>query len=138
MKSATFFLFLAVLAHASVQGQALTVVVKGIKNDKGNVAAALYRSPDEFMKKTWQSRSADSSSGELKFIFETVPAGNYAISVMHDENKNGKVDTNMMGIPKEGFGFSNDAMGAFGPPEFDKAKFVIPDTQQVIITLKYY
>ncbi len=58
---------------------------------------------------------------------------------MHDANGNGKLDSNMMGIPKEGFGFSNDATGSFGPPGFDEAKFNLTGKDQVVvITLKYY
>jgi uncharacterized protein (DUF2141 family) len=128
--------FIPEAVHA--QNQSLTIVIKNVKNGAGNVAAALYHSEDEFMKKTWQSRSAPSQPGEMHFVFENVPAGDYAVSVMHDANKNGEVDKNFMGIPKEGFGFSNDALGKFGPPAFKDAKFVIPDKNELVITLKYY
>jgi uncharacterized protein (DUF2141 family) len=57
---------------------------------------------------------------------------------MHDVNKNGELDKNALGIPKEGFGFSNDAAGTFGPPGFDKAKFILPRAGELVITLKYY
>ena len=58
-----------------------------------------------------------------RVTFEGVPFGTYALKVFHDENDNGKLDTNFVGMPKEAFGFSNDAMGRFGPPDFDAASF---------------
>ena len=55
--------------------------------------------------------------------FPGLNTGTYAISVFHDENSNGKLDTNFMGIPREGVGASNNAKGHFGPPKFDAAAF---------------
>ncbi|SRR6266850_3291518 len=140
MKSFVMLCFLSFFLPAKTTGQnqTLTVVIRNIKNGKGTVAAAIYRSGEEFMKKTLQSISAPSRKGEVQLVFENIPAGEYAISVMHDSNKNGVLDTNSMGIPKEGFGFSNDAMATFGPPGFDKAKFNVPGEKDLIITLKYY
>ena len=56
-------------------------------------------------------------------VFENIPHGDYALKVFHDENENQKLDTNFIGMPKEKFGFSNDAMGRFGPPSFEQARF---------------
>jgi uncharacterized protein (DUF2141 family) len=140
MKSFVILCFLSGLLPARTQGQNqnVMVVIKNIRNDKGTVAAALYQSHEEFLKKTWQSRSAASRKGEVQLVFENIPPGEYAISVMHDVNNNGELDKNAMGIPKEGFGFSNDAAGTFGPPGFDKAKFILPREGELVITLKYY
>ena len=55
--------------------------------------------------------------------FEDIPPGTYALAVIHDENSNGKLDTNWLGIPTEGYGFSNDARGLLGPPTFLAASF---------------
>jgi len=55
--------------------------------------------------------------------FEDVPPGTYALAVIHDENMNGKLETNWLGIPKEGYGFSNDAKGILGAPSFAAASF---------------
>src|SRR5260221_12670911 len=141
MKSFFFILsFLSAFLPATIQGQNLTlsVVSRNIRNDKGTIAAALYQAEEEVMKNSWQSRSVPSRKGEVELVFENIPAGDYAVSVMHDANKNGVLDTNSIGVPKEGFGFSNDAAGTFGPPGFEKAKFTIPEEKGLIITLKYY
>jgi len=57
--------------------------------------------------------------------FRDVAPGTYAIKAFHDVDANGKLDTNFMGIPKEPYGFSNDAMGTFGPPTFQQASFAV-------------
>jgi uncharacterized protein (DUF2141 family) len=57
--------------------------------------------------------------------FDPIPAGTYAVACFHDENKNGKCDTGLFGIPTEGTVVSNHAKGFMGPPSFDKAKFYL-------------
>ena len=58
---------------------------------------------------------------------ETIPfrMGMYGIAVFHDENKNGKMDKNFLGIPQEAYGFSNNMRVTFGPPKWEKSKFVV-------------
>lgn len=69
--------------------------------------------------------------------FPRTAAGTYAIKVFHDVNGNGTIDTNWMGIPNEPYGFSNDAMGTFGPPGFNAASFVVgPKVTTVRIRMK--
>ena len=89
------------------------------------------------VKTRWQSKGSKAKVGEVELVFEKVPPGTYAISVFHDANENGKLDSNFAGIPKEGFGFSNNAMGMFGPPSFGEAKFAFEGEKKIEITLKY-
>jgi uncharacterized protein (DUF2141 family) len=141
MKSISLSIFACVLLLHSIDGhsQKLTVVIKNIRDDKGNIGAALYNSDETFMKTVWQGRHTKARIGEVQLVFEKVPAGTYAISVLHDANENNKMDSNMVGMPQEGFGFSNDAKGMFGPPSFEKAKFLCNGKDQTIsITLKYF
>jgi uncharacterized protein (DUF2141 family) len=65
-------------------------------------------------------------------VFEGVPYGEYAVKVFHDENGNEKLDTNFVGMPKEKFGFSNDARGRFGPPSYEQARFRFETTEATI------
>jgi uncharacterized protein (DUF2141 family) len=69
------------------------------------------------------TRRMNANKGDLKIVIQDLPAGNYAIASYHDENGNGKLDTNALGMPEEGYGFSNDARGTFGPPKFSEAVF---------------
>lgn len=62
-------------------------------------------------------------ASQARCDFEDIPPGTYALAVIHDENMNGVLDTNALGIPREGYGFSNDARAWFGPPSFADASF---------------
>jgi uncharacterized protein (DUF2141 family) len=64
--------------------------------------------------------------------FTDIAAGDYAVSVFHDENSNGKLDRNFIGMPKEGVGASNDAKGHFGPPKFNDAQFTYSGGQKTL------
>lgn len=113
------------------------VVIKNIKGTTGNLRVALFNSEEQFLKTVYKGEIVKISGETMTVIFKDVPAGTYGASAVHDENANGKMDTGMMGVPKEGFGFSNDAMGMFGPPKFKEASFTLPATRSVSVTLKY-
>src|SRR5450755_1266464 len=86
----------------------------------------------------WRTRSPRSPMGHAVCEFPRLNAGAYAISVFHDENSNGRLDTNLMGIPREGVGASNNAKGHFGPPKFDAAAFRFSGSRlEVKITVNY-
>ena len=70
-------------------------------------------------------KEVKATAGVVTVQFPNTPAGTYAVKVFHDEDDNGTLDTNWMGIPKEPYGFSNDAMGTFGPPSFQQASFKV-------------
>jgi uncharacterized protein (DUF2141 family) len=103
------------------------VEIDGLRNDKGKVVCSLYSSADGFPKEADKAKSHVSASiTDKRAVCEFMgiaPNATYAISVFHDENSNGKLDTNFMGIPREGVGASNGAKGHFGPPKFDAAAF---------------
>lgn len=95
---------------------------------------ALYDKAEGWMKAPLRGgKSAVTADGTTVLRFENLPDGDYAISVLHDANGNGKMDFNVMGIPQEAFGFSNKAAGTFGPPKFEAARFTVKgDTVHVI------
>ena len=102
------------------------VTTIGLRNNDGQVFCALYASAEGFPKDSQKAIRRDSSSISEKKAsceFSGVQPGTYAVSVFHDENSNGKLDTNFLGIPREGVGASNDARGHMGPPKFDGAQF---------------
>ncbi|MEQ9102102.1 MAG: DUF2141 domain-containing protein [Imperialibacter sp.] len=100
----------------------LTVEIKGIKNVKGDIRVALYDLKENFLTDRLYKGKVEKVSGESTRVqFTNLPFGSYAISVFHDENENGKLDTGLFGIPKEPYGFGNDSMGVFGPPDFEEA-----------------
>jgi uncharacterized protein (DUF2141 family) len=86
----------------------------------------IYSSPKGFPKDSsaaLQRRWCPVANSASTCAFDPIPAGVYAIACFHDENKNGKLDTGLFGIPTEGTVASNHAKGFMGPPSFDKAKF---------------
>lgn len=73
------------------------------------------------------------SSASVALTTSALPDGHYAVRVMHDANGNGELDSNLVGIPTEAWGFSNDASGSFGPPSWQDARFALgADTVQDI------
>ena len=118
--------------------QSMEVVIKNVDASDGNIAAALFSNEVDFLKTRFAAKKVKANKGEVHLVFENIPIGKYALSVYHDANVNGVLDKNMIGIPKEGFGFSNDAMGTFGPPDFKEASFDWKGGQAISLTLRYY
>ena len=108
----------------------LEVKVEGIGVQEGELRLALYDSEE-----AWQGKaspragqvSKPDGTPTLVFTFDDLPPGRYAVRVMHDENGNGKLDSNMLGIPKEGYGASNNPR-VMRAPHFDEAAFDIGDS----------
>ena len=108
----------------------IAVSMVGFRNQKGFMRISLFGSKRGYPgdhRRAVRTGSGSIRDGTATFSFTGVPHGTYAIAVLHDENGNGKMDTNAIGIPKEGGGASNDAKARFGPPRFDEAKFVLRD-----------
>lgn len=123
---------------AWAQTTSLEVKVTNIKSQKGFIRVGLFTNEKDFLKNAAMGKVVKPEGGEITVVFENLMPGDYALSVVHDENENGELDTNALGIPKEGFAFGNNEMGAFGPPSFEKAKMKI-ETKDVtcLIKLKY-
>ena len=137
MKALLLFCAALVTGNVAAQNNTITVVVKNVKDAHGNIAVALFNNEKDFMKNRLEGKITEARTGEVQVVFENVPPGAYAISVLHDENLNNEMDSNLIGMPKEGFGFSNDATGMFGPPSFEKAKFNCLMSTAITVTLKY-
>lgn len=109
-------------ASAATDTTSLEVVVHNVQADRGNVIVSLCGEA-AFLKKCEQQAVIPATKGKVVLKFDSVPTGRYAISAYHDENGNQKLDRNAFGIPIEGYGFSRDARGNFGPPKFEDAAF---------------
>jgi len=114
-----------VYARPSAQNL-IHVEVSGFHSDKGQVMCALYSSAEAFPRKPERAvarTKSDISGHQAVCEFSGIAPGTYAVSVFHDENSNGELDRNFIGMPREGVGASNNAKGHMGPPRFDAAKF---------------
>jgi uncharacterized protein (DUF2141 family) len=113
-------------APASAADNVIHVEIRGLRNGKGQMLCALFASADAFPKKAEKAvarLTAKIAERQAVCDFTGVAPGTYAVSVVHDENSNGKLDTNFIGMPREGVGASNDAKGHMGPPKFGAASF---------------
>jgi len=103
----------------------LTLNITGFENNAGTVKIALSHSKEDYTKKgkAYRAVSAAIQNKIAQWKFKELPFGNYAIKIFHDENDNGELDTNFLGIPSENYGFSNNATGSFGPANWEDALF---------------
>lgn len=117
-----------VLGGVAPAGQDVSIVVDGLRNDRGLVRACLTTNAALFpnCKDDPQAHKLDvrAVTGQVLLDFGRVPPGTYAFALIHDENSNGRIDTTLM-VPREGFGFSRDAKVRFGPPRFSAAAFPV-------------
>ena len=90
------FLLSVITTGQSTQAINLTLKITHIESEEGQVAVALYRSEKDFMKTQFQGKLVTATKGTLEIVFENLPSGEYAISVLHDANQNGKMDTNLI------------------------------------------
>lgn len=109
----------------------ITVSLSGIDSASGTVMIALEKSMDDFEADDFFTpkfrgkffKAHKVTKGVHQVQFKGISAGDYAVKVFHDENDNGKLDANFLGIPTEKYGFSNDARGTFGPPGYEDSRF---------------
>jgi len=119
----------------------LTITVKDLRNSKGVVQFSIYNKegsiPDEKYKKYYKKDSVAINDQTATITFNDLPKGRYAINILHDENKNGKVDKKFI-FPKEGIGFSNyESIGMSNRPKFSKASFEVNTNSAKVITVIY-
>lgn len=125
-------LLLAPLSFLSAQST-LTIEITGLENNKGKVIVALLDKNKEDVK----DQSYIITNNKCSVSFKDLKHGRYAFQFFHDENENKELDTNILGIPKEGFGFSNDAMGKFGPKDFSEWLFDFSADTILIMEIQY-
>lgn len=99
----------------------LTIEIEGLQNNDGQVILEFSNEKGEKIKGITQ----DIADHTCIIVVNNLNPGKYAFKYFHDKNKNEKLDLKWMGIPKEGYGFSNNAKGTFGPPSFEKTIFEI-------------
>lgn len=136
MKNSTLLSLPLLLVTMLVEAQNnLEVKIENIKNDNGDILIGLYAGGHTFPRKTTDGKIVKASRDGVIVFFHDLKPGLYAVSVLHDENSNKDMDQSTIGMPKEGFGFSNNARGPFGLPSFDKAKIQLQPGQDTLISI---
>jgi len=119
----------------------LTVKANGLRNQKGDVLFALYNRagsiPDENYTKSFRLLKGKISAESAEVTFEGLPRGKYAVSILHDEDENGKIKKGFI-LPKEGVGFSNfNSINIRNKPSFQKASFELKNNLTVCVKVIY-
>lgn len=124
------FLFPAIASAAD-----LVVEIDAVRNEQGQIRAALYDDAGRFLKPDGQvaAVAARPVAGSMTVRFTNLVPGTYAVALYHDENGNEKLDSNLIGIPQEGTGFSRNGRASFGPPDFDDVALRI-EASEVYVT----
>jgi uncharacterized protein (DUF2141 family) len=125
--AALMFANLPTIAFAESPCPGIHVQILNIRNSAGGVACALFESsvgfPSEYLRYATNIMVIKVRDKQARCDFEDIPPGTYALAVVHDENMNGKLDTKWLGIPTEGYGFSNNAKALLSAPTFSAASF---------------
>lgn len=136
MKHSALFLFASLLNTAVVNvasAKQIDFKIQGINDSEGNIYIQLFKGEDNFKQgKAEEGRVLTPKSEEEVISFTNVEAGTYAVRLFHDENSNGELDTNLFGLPTEGYAFSNNAKPNFGPVPFKAMQFVVTEDDDLV------
>jgi uncharacterized protein (DUF2141 family) len=111
----------------------LDLIIEGFENSNGSARVALADSKENFSRATPFKGYIFPIVNHRVVETLVLPCGEYAVKVFHDENGNGELDKRILGIPAEAYGFSNDARGPMGPPEYEKAAFQLDSAGKELI-----
>lgn len=122
----------------SVQADDLEITIRRITSADGHLMIqVLTEAAFKGEASAIESARLAAQRGTLSLNIDSLAPGEYAVRVMHDENDNDKLDSNLIGIPKEPWGFSNNAVGSFGPPDWKDAKFTLDGSHSITIDLNH-
>ncbi len=131
------FIHFVYFAHA--QTFTLTIEVSNLRDSNGNVAYALYTSEPNYEKsEALKGGFVQAKEGKITFNIDGLIKAYYALVIFHDENKDEEINFNFFGVPKEGFGYSNNPKIRFSEPKFDEIKFHVSSNKKIIIDLNYF
>ncbi len=135
------YIFLSFNLPNNEESYSLTIKVEDLRNSKGVVQFAIYNKegsiPDEKYKKYYKKDITTINNNTSTITFNDLPKGKYAINILHDEDKDGKIDKRFI-IPKEGIGFSNyTSIGFTNKPKFSKASFELDSDKEINIKIIY-
>ena len=149
-RNSRFAAWAAIAASLALSAQAtggaaraaeLTIAVSGVNSAEGRVYVTLHRAaagvkfPD--MKGAVAGAWRKAKKGGFSISFAGLEPGRYAVNGFHDSDGDGKIDTNLLGIPTEGYGFGNGAAGGFGPPDFDASSIDVKEAAAIQLPIGY-
>jgi|JI10StandDraft_1071094.scaffolds.fasta_scaffold564063_2 uncharacterized protein (DUF2141 family) len=131
--SCLLFFTVTALAQEPKSGR-IVVNTDGYKSEKGFAMIALHNTSHTFLKKKepFRKERIAITLGTAKAVFNDIPYGTYSIAVFHDENSNFDLDASIVGIPKEDYGFSNNARKKYGPPKYNDTLFTLDAAEKTL------
>lgn len=133
-KALPIVIFLSFISFGVLAQLSLTIEIHDLRNNYGQVLLELSNENEEQV----AGRTISISNKRCVIVIDNLKPGMYSFKFFHDENKNEKIDTNWLGIPREGFGFSNNPSMTFGPPSFDKTIFELKESIVIVCKPKYF
>jgi uncharacterized protein (DUF2141 family) len=136
------FVTLCIVSFTYENTYSLTIAVKNLRNSKGVLQVALYNKdktiPDDDFEKYFKMEKGEINHNASSITFKNLPAGKYAVNILHDENSNGKMDKGFI-FPIEGVGFSNfQSVGLTNLPSFSKASFDLNEDKAIVVKAIYF
>jgi uncharacterized protein (DUF2141 family) len=127
-----------ILLFSGVKTHTLSIHISGISKIKGSLFIAIFRATDDFpvFGKQFKGIVKEVEGKTQNYTFDDLPEGEYALAIYQDENRNKILDKNLLGIPTEIYGFSNNARRNFSAPSFQEAKFKLNRDLQQTVFLK--
>ncbi len=127
------FILILALSSPSFSQYKLEMELSGLRNNNGNIMLQLFDSTQKVIKE----EMSPVKDNKCLITIDNLNKGLYAVRYYHDENLNGKMETNLVGKPTEGYGFSNNVIGKFGPPPFEKWLFKIDGDKKIVLKPTY-
>lgn len=141
MKAIALLPLLLIGLGAPQEAPVLEVHISQVRSAKGRILLSVYSDPTEYPYKPFRTCPVDKDSlknGNLTARIHGLTPGTYALGLLDDENDSGNTEYNILGIPKEGFGFSNNQKPLFSKPDYDKLTFKVgPGLTRISITVQY-
>jgi uncharacterized protein (DUF2141 family) len=127
-----------ILLFSGVKTHKLSIHISGISKIKGSLFIAIFRATDDFpvFGKQFKGIIKEVEGKSQNYTFDNLPEGEYALAIYQDANRNKILDKNLLGIPTEIYGFSNNARSTFSAPSFQEAKFKLNKDLQQTVFLK--
>lgn len=122
------------------QGKSIKINIPNIKSEKGEILIALFNKTEGFPENAntaFQTAKLKAKKGVQSITMPNIIDGRYALAIFHDENGDGKMNKNMLGIPKEGYGVSNNVKNLMSAPTFNEAAFTHNKDTELSIQLNY-
>lgn len=137
LKNITLALILCLIVNNIVNAASINITVTNIKNTKGVVRIGIINKEKDFPYDAFTGKRIPISGNAVNIKFTGLTPGEYAISVHHDENCNDKLDKNALGVPLEGYCFSNNVKALVAPPKFKYVKFTLDKSFSQTLKMTY-